>query len=533
MPGFIAVLVSWGTFFFVLWPKMLYRDANGIWAGWINVWGDWAAHVSYASVFAYRPAADWFISHPLYKGVKFTYPFVADAISGLLMRVGVDIIPAFIVPSILCSLALLCVLYALYYTFLKSSRQAALAVTLNFMSGGLGFLWFFKDLAESPRWATIFFPPREYTHMPQFGVKWITLITSQLVPQRAFLLGLPIVLGLLLWLHRTVTNKKTIDDGVMMTIGLLSSLLLFVHVHAFIAFVFFCAAYAVFYAKQWKSWFVLAASAGMSSALIFSALYGGEIHEGFFSFMPWWLANKSSLDMNWIYFWFLNWGIFLPFALFASWRTKFYKQPIFTAAVALFVACNVVLFQPFDWDNSKLLCFVYLILCMPVAKYCAQLWRTRKFVIRQYVVIGIVVMCLSGALDLSRMLHTNRVTNMLWSNEELKLAQDFRKISNPTDTILTSDKHNLWASNLTGRQMILGYRGWIWTYGIDYSQREQDIQHMYAGDAYAEELFQKYAVKFIVIGPTEREDFQVNDTYLKSRGIVVLSSPHYLVIEVE
>src|SRR5690606_37797458 len=122
----------------------------GIWAGWINIWGDWAAHASYASVFAYRGPLDWFISHPLYKGVKFTYPFLADAISGWIMRLGFDMIAAFILPSIALSLIVLTVMYLFYAAILHSNKQAFLALSLNLTSGGLGFLWFIEDFLHNP-----------------------------------------------------------------------------------------------------------------------------------------------------------------------------------------------------------------------------------------------------------------------------------------------------------------------------------------------------------------------------------------------
>ena len=118
--GLGAVLMTWGVYFLYLWPKMLFWSAKGIMAGWIGLWGDWAAHLSYASVFAYRPITNWFTAHPLYWDHKFTYPFAADAISGLLMRLGVDVVPAFVVPSIITTLFLLIALYAFYYFILKS-----------------------------------------------------------------------------------------------------------------------------------------------------------------------------------------------------------------------------------------------------------------------------------------------------------------------------------------------------------------------------------------------------------------------------
>jgi hypothetical protein len=533
LSGLFAVFATWGVFFLVLWPKMLYQNADGIWAGWINVWGDWAAHLSYASVFAYRPPADWFTSHPLFVGEKFTYPFLADAISGWLMRAGVNLIPAFIVPSIVLSLVLLYVMYKFYFMMLHSGKQAFVAITLNLLSGGLGFLWYLQDLAANPRLDTLVFPPREYTHMAENKIEWITLITSQLVPQRAFLLGLPIVLGLMIVLHKFMTAKKPVPDSNFILLGITSSLMLFIHVQAYIAFVFFCAAYALIYWRKWRSWFVFAVSAAIPASLLFSLLFGGAIHPGFFRFYPWWMANPDADNVNWLYFWWLNWGLFLPFSLFAVWKTKFYTHPLFIGAAAIFVATNLFLFQPFNWDNSKLLSFTYLVLCIPTAHYLAMLWRKRTPFIRGFAVACFIVMTLSGALDLNRMLHTDRVSNVLLDPEKIQLATQFRAISQPTDIVLTSDEHNHWVPTLTGRQIIMGYRGWLWTYGIDYGSRESDVQEMFAGDMNAATLLQKYNVNYVVIGPSERDLFHANEDFYRANYRLVISTPNYDVFRIQ
>lgn len=63
--GCVAVLLTWGLYFIYLWPKMLFWNNGNIMAGWVNVWGDWAAHFSYANVFAYRQPSDWLTVHLL------------------------------------------------------------------------------------------------------------------------------------------------------------------------------------------------------------------------------------------------------------------------------------------------------------------------------------------------------------------------------------------------------------------------------------------------------------------------------------
>jgi hypothetical protein len=141
LSGLIVLFLTWGSYFFYLWPRLFYWTQDGIEAGWIGIYGDWAAHMAYASVFAYRPATLWLTAHPLYYDQKFTYPFAADMLSGLLIRLGIDPVAAFVVPSILLTLMLLFALYAFFVYQLKSIKQALLpsfSLAVVLVGGGFG-----------------------------------------------------------------------------------------------------------------------------------------------------------------------------------------------------------------------------------------------------------------------------------------------------------------------------------------------------------------------------------------------------------
>jgi uncharacterized membrane protein len=58
---------------------------------------------------------------------------------------------------------------------------------------------------------------------------------------------------------------------------------------------------------------------------------------------------------------------------------------------------------------------------------------------------------------------------------------------------------------LTGRPIVMGYGGWLWTYGIRYLAVKRDVVSIYAGEAQAEELLKKHHVQYIYVGPQEAE----------------------------
>lgn len=112
------------------------------------------------------------------------------------------------------------------------------------------------------------------------------------------------------------------------------------------------------------------------------------------------------------------------------------------------------------------------------------------------------------------------------------LSKKFREISKATDRVLTSDSHTHWVSTLAGRQILLGYKGWIWTYGINYGGTNDDIMKMFAGGSQTDELLKKYKISYVVVGPGELHDYHANENYFKSKYKIVLSDKDYRVYDV-
>lgn len=529
--GLLVVLLSWGGYFFYIWLKMLFWTSDGLTSGWIGIWADWSAHFSYASAFAYRPVEDWFTVHPLYCGRKFTYPFVADMISGLLIRFGVDQVPAFIIPSIVTTLFLLVVLYVLYRFVLKSERQAYVAMALFLAGGGLGFYWFIQDFLKKPSIETIIFPPREYTHIGKNCIEWINVFSGQLVPQRALLLGMPVMLVMIITLLRWMERRFCDVSNVwLILLGIFSSSMLVIHIHSYITFIVFCMVFFVYTRRSWKQWAIFAISAAVLSAFIYMQFYGGEITSSFFTWHPGWLAKSKNI--NYFYFWWLNWGTFLPLSLWAIWQMKYYKHPCVIGGLVIFVIGNLILFQPYDWDNSKILVWSYLMLSIPASAYLAKLWQ-KNIVLKTVAVLLFISMTASGFLDLWRISRTEKHASLMWSNSELALAEQFRGTSKATERVLAADKHNHWVSAQAGRQILLGYKGWMWTYGINYGQTERDMRKMFSGASDSERLLKKYNIDYVVIGPEELRNYHANERYFRSNYKKILENTRYRIYSIK
>lgn len=531
--GLGAALLGWGGWFVWIWPRMFFERADGLVAGWRTVWADWAAHLAYAEVFAQRAPRDWLTSHPLHATAPFDYPFLADALSGLLMRAGLDRVDAFVWPSLLASLLLVALLQAFYARWLESAGRGLVAVTLFFTNGGTGFLLWLQDVRQGG----LGFPAREYTWLPERHIEWINVVSSELLPQRGLLLGLPLALAVLLVLLRWRDAGFAGASRLRLAgLGLGASLLLLTHAHSFLALAWICAWLLLFDLRHARAWLGFALATAAPAALWAWLCYGGVASRGFVSWLPGWLANPDGPHPMpvWRFLW-LNWGVFVPLAAVAVLRLRGPRQPglrepLVWAGVTLFGACMLVRFQPNAWDNTKLFTWAHLLLAAPVAAYLATLWQRRGVLGPALALLLFAFASASGFLELWRIGGGERVAVRMWSREEIALADAFRDLAPPDALVLCSDHHHHWVAPLAGRRVLLGYRGWLASYGVDTAALEDDVARMLQRGDRA--LLERYGVDFVVIGATERESFAARESAFRGRWPLVLEGAGHRVYDV-
>lgn len=525
----MIVFSTFGIFFAVLWPRVFYWENGNIVAGWIGIWGDWAAHASYTSSFAYKPVSEWFVRHPLYYDSKFIYTFGADFISSLFLRATGDLVFSLVVPSMITTGVMLYMLLYFYTKALISPKQAFLAMLLFFFNGGLGFIYFFQDVSTHGLLSSLAYPPREYTHISEKYIEWINITTSQLLPQRAMLLGIPIMLILLCVIYSWwKTSFKNVKLWKIVATGLLVSTLVVVHMHTLIALVVICSVFFLFDIRNWKKWVTFAIAAAIPTIVLYTLLFNGSIASDFIRWHVGWIGAHRDDGTNFLLFTLWNFGIFLPFAALSTLYLKMYRNPLVVSGIILFILTQLISFQPNDWDNTKIILWAYTLLSIPVVRMLAVL--SKKGVLAKIcVVILIFTMTFAGALDVWYMFRVDKHNYILYHKEDVELARNIVEFSDPTDVILTGDMHSHWVPSLTGRQILSGYKGWMWTYGIKRGQVEDDVDRMFLGGKKADELLKKYNITWVVIGKQEQEDFTANETYFYSKYPLVFLNSYYRV----
>jgi len=492
--GFIGLFLIFSQ----VWSKMLVLENGNLVAGWVNIWGDWAAHLSYTSSFAY---GDNFPPQmPILAGYPFTYTFMADFISAVFIKLGLSSISAMLLPGIFLSITFCLLFFDLVSTFFKSQTKAFLALLIFLFNGGLGFYYFFEDIKNKSFFSVLKNLPREYTHLDQgANIQIINHITAEFIPQRAFLLGICLITLVLLLFQSYIKNRKSKQ---IYFAGLIVGLLPLIHLHSFLfanllaIFTFFIA----FDKRNFKIWLIYLI---VVLSLSLPQLYFFFSHIKDLDYPRWqlgWLAYKSNDNLFW--FWFRNLGIrlfLIPFGFIVSPK---HLKLLFLPFLILFIVPNLFLLQPYEWDNTKLFTYSFLISSLFVVISLAFFWQ--KGIIGK-VLAGLFffLAVFAGVLDVVRLSQFQHRKIFFISAENIATAE-WVKQNTPSDSVfLTANNHDHPIPMLSGRKILLGFEGWLWTYGLDYGERKQIIENFI--DSPSQSKLKIIEADYVFFGPLERE----------------------------
>lgn len=492
---FSVTILGWSIYLIKLFSQMLVETPEGIWAGGSNVWGDWAGHIGYIANWLY--GANWPPQNPWYSGVRLAYPFLFDYTSAILAKVGLSIPWSLQLPGIIFGLILIVLIYTLSVRLTKNNVAAVLAISIFMFSGGLGFIY--KDT-------------KELTHSYEHNIQWVNFVISEMVPQRGILLGLTAALSIFILL----------DSGYFFLAGITVGLIPFFHAHTYLMIMSISGVYFLYRpSKKWFSFFIPAIIMAIPQYLYFLPQT-----KGFVRWLPGWAAHVQ--NDNWLWFWFKNMGFMLPL-LPIAWFTSFFKERrifwLYIPFIIIFILCNLWIFQPWENDNSKMLRYWYLGSAILAGWYLTKIPKMLALLL----FIGIIY---SGAYDARSWLDFEKNKLMLWNRSDIESAE-FIRASTPRNSIfLTNDNHNHWLVDLSGRKIVLGFRGWLWSWGINYSERESDVRKIFNGSADIADLLQKYSIDYVLIGDGEKGNFGADEKYFVDKYPILLDTGFQKIFDV-
>jgi hypothetical protein len=544
------LLVLGGLFFIPFYAHALEMRADGLYAGYVNIWGDWCTHLSMSG---YLSGARHLLppQNPFFSGFRLTYPFLPDLFSGMLLYLGMSLTGSMPLTSAILSLALVVVFFSTAVRLVGNRWAAAIGTMVFFLSGGLGFANLLSDAhpvgAGPVGWlrgllGAIAHPVREYTLDRAVGLQWLNPVLAYLVPQRTTLFGfsLGLLVLSLLWYGRSRKDRRE-----TFLAGIVLGLMPLLHVATYFDLLLLTGGLAAIdigvggFArarwdvafKRWLAFFTPALALGVPQLLLIlpPVAYGPS----FLRIQLGWLSDGASVSYHlpFLTFWLLNTSLLIPLALAAFFSTRWGKPGLrrfLLPAWLLFLIPNLVILQPWDWDNTKWFVWWAILASMLAGLVFYQLIRRGSAL----AVLGLVMLSItvfSGSLDLIRASQKDlpNVSFRLLDNDELAVA-DWAQAQTPPDAVfLTGWKNNHPILTLSRRAEVMGYPGWLWTWGLPYpDQRQGDVVAMYKGGADSQDLLKRYQVRYVVIGPQELTEVGANVPYYQSRYPMVYQSPH-------
>jgi len=557
----------------LVFSRAVFVRADGIFTGIANNLGDLPLHFQIINSFVQGnnvPPQD-----PTYAGVRFAYPFLVDFLAAMLVRAGAGIIEAIWLQNMLMGLTLVGSLH--YFTLLltRNRRAGFIAPLLVIFSGGLGWWLLFSDAGSADGiFSLLGNLPHDYTILsaPDSLLRWGNSLTTLFVPQRSILFGLPLAIFVfsqwwiaiaqedsvtttaanpaqqlktsnpspkrarskaerapapLSW--TTVAETSTFSRNRMIAAGVAAGLLPLVHAHTFLVVMASAVCLALVFRSTLSDWLLFLAVAIPLSLpeILWLAHTGGVNARSYLGWQPGWDHGTHNI----LWFWIVNTGLFIPLLLLALlWRRGDLAMPrrlvkFYTPFAFCFMIPNLVKLAPWVWDNIKVLFLWYIASTPLVALFLARLWEKKSFW-RWLAPLALASMLLAGGLDVLRVISS--VTEYQeFDPAGIAVARIISARAAPGAVVLHTPTYNS-PVFLTGRRSLLGYPGWMWSRGLDYSQRNADIQRIYSGGPDAAVLLRRYGVDYALIGPAELASLGINEQFWSQYALQTQQGPYRL-----
>ncbi len=532
----IGYFVFYGVAAIVLWKvfsRAVIEDNTGLSTGLLNNFGDLPFHLSVITSFAFGnnfPPED-----PTYAGVRFTYPFISDFISAVFVRCGADLRESMFVPNFILGISFVGLVHRWALVMLRDKLAAIITPLIVILNGGFGWTLLFEKAGtnEGGLFGVLMDLPPSFTVIPETTWRWGNAVSTLLVPQRGFLMGLPLAtIAFTQWWLATsekpetsVTGKKTRQKHVetrsrfslatrrMIAAGVAAGLLPLVHAHSFVVVMAMAGCLALIRIR-WREWFTFFAVASVIAIpqLLWSTIHSAVDAGSFFAWEVGWDHGQE----NPIWFWFKNTGIFIPLIIAAILSKRDgYLVPkrlllFYLPFTLCFIIPNVLKMAPWIWDNIKVLYYWWLASAPIVALLLARLWREGR-IRRIIAVLLFVCVTLAGALDVAG-IAMRSVKYQVFDPAGIHFAEFVKQQTTPRALIIHAPVHNT-PVFLSGRRSLMGYPGHIWTHGLEFVQRESEIKRIYLGSPDAEQLIRNYGIQYAVVGPQEKIVTRVNDLF--------------------
>lgn len=564
-PASIIIFASFVIFAYCLNTHTILLNSDGSLHTGQAIYGDMNMHIGFITSIAKQHTFP--PEYSIYPGVKLAYPFLSDSISSSLYLLGASLRVAYIIPMLVAVMQVFCGFYCFIKFWFKKGSVAFIAFILFFYDGGFGFIHFLNKVNFSKNFTEFYFTP---TSIGDYNYRWAQIIANMLIPQRATLFGWAVLFPLLAFLYYAKENRSIKS---FLIAGIMAAGLPMIHTHSFLALGIICVVWLFWDMYKEKESYLLLKLAGIIWVVFFFLLrmYNdktGLIEKNGFIIMIVGLGIIAVLFVKEIVSCFKNstiksyiqtWGVFLiPVILFAfpqllfwtfgqasgdgflrshfNWSNAndnyfiFYlknigitfwiffpawvsakKKELQTASpmLLIFFIAELVVFQPNEYDNNKLLFVAFVFMCGIVSDFVIKLFEKNwNIILKGALAVSLLFV---GVFSSSMTIARECVSDYeLYSKAQVDAAEYIEKNTAEKAVFLTGDNHNNAVAALTGRSIVCGADTFLYYHGINTAERKNEVANMYADPVGNKELYKKYNVSYIFVSDVETGEFQIN-----------------------
>ena len=494
-----------------------------------TVYSDLPVHYSLVTSFAYgvNSGTSKFLT-PFYSEAKLCYPFLPDFYSSILVISGCSLRVCIVLPSILMFVSLFIGLHRVGLLFSDAILVPELTILFFLFAGGTGWKYLFNLRCRK-------FSGTNATHQlcDKTYVFWINCFLHFLLPQRSGLFSISLdIYIILLVIHFWETKFNDILAAFLA--GMLMGFIPMISAHSYIA----VGEYAIFLCilsfpwpqpKKWlsviKKWAVFGCvSIFLAAPQIYELLSGHRSQ--MMSINPVWNEGSETRRFKAIHVWWESLSTFVVIALFLVWFTLNSRQKtIYFQTIPIFIISNFLRYQPGAMDNTKVFFPGWMVLASAaVAHFLVTISRI-SVKQKKYFVIPAVVLVTACFLASScyGIFNFMKYEYTLANENDREFGQWVIENTDKTSVFLGSWWHSSAPMMIGGRQITMGYPGWVWTHGLNQKEREKLMNEMGA-NLNNISLFDSHNVKYIMRRKDDAsKNFFLTKPDLKSRWMKILT----------
>jgi len=549
----------------------LVRLPGGGYAAAFAGYGDVPYHLAQISHLA--AGKSLMLDDATYAGLPLKYPFFINFISAIFLRLGAPLIIAFHLPGFFFGSTGIVLLYFLFKRHARSRTIAFGGVLLALFASNTRYLLIFQDPFFSarhslPDWLT------HLGHLPfEVGTKWNATFPNQnvdmtallplfLLHQRASIMGFWSVLAVLtLWAAFVETLSDRCPQKLLTAaapMALLLALFPLLHMHAFVALCFAATGWVLFslIRKEGQVRALMTSLLWVIPFLLWEIAYFVAGHSDY-TFRPHfrlgWMTNpnepggivldsagKESMITGWLRFIWQNFGVLLPLFLVGAPILVFrYRRGLCRDKLWLFIpgSClllvipNLVKFQAWDFDTNKFFLFATVFEVVVLMMLFGELSKTQPRLAKVVLVAIVIAAIPTGLLDMyARTTLIGPVRAGLFDKDSVQVGSWVWTATRPEAVFITSENHLNPVNSLGGRSVVLGFKGWLWSHGVSYENRDRAIAaFIQAPGAHLGE-FDTLGAHYVLLDQEWRAQYpHLEEKLYRDFGVPVFSAGQYKV----